>query len=136
MANYYTHLAFEITADAEDAERFVGSIEAASVAAATAGDDDDQLDGIACRFDSETGRLAIYDSDGTPNLWALAKALQRLLPARLPLGFVYSCSCDKARSDGFGGGLFAIGTETIVHSDLGELLAEEIAELGEVCDAG
>jgi hypothetical protein len=136
MANYCTHLAFEVTADAGEAERFNRVLEEAGVAGAGIGEDDDQLDGVACRLDSETGRLAICDSDGAPNLWALAKALQRLLPARMPFGFVYSCSCDKARCDGFGGGLFAIGAETIVHRDLGELLAEEIAGLGEICDAG
>ena len=136
MANYYTHLAFELAADAGEAECFDRAIAEAGVAGACNDEDDDQLDGIACRFDGETGRLAICDSDGAPNLWALAKALQRFLPARLPVGFVYSCSCDKGRSDGFGGGLFAIGAETIVHRDLGELLAEELADLGEICDAG
>ena len=135
MANYYTHLAFDLAADAGEAERFNGAIDEAGIADAATGDDDDQLDGIGCRFDIETGTLAIFDSDGAPNLWALAKALQRLLPARLPIGFVYSCSCDKPQPDGFGGGLFAIGAETIVHRDLGELLAEEITELGENCDA-
>ena len=135
MANYYTHCAFDLVADAHDAERFNRAIEEAGAAAVSTSDDDDQLDGIGCRFDTETGTLAIFDSDGTPNLWALAKALQRLLPARLAIGFVYSCSCDKLRPDGFGGGLFAIGAETIVHRDLGELLAEEITELGENCDA-
>ena len=117
-----------------DSRRATPSIEEAAIADADT-NDDDQLDAIGCRFDTETGTLAIFDSDGTPNLWALAKALQRLLPARLPIGFVYSCSCDKPRPDGFGGGLFAIGAETIVHRDLGELLAEEITELGENCDA-
>lgn len=135
MANYYTNLAFDLVADAHDAERFNRAIEEAGIADADT-NDDDRLDGIGCRFDTETGTLAIFDSDGAPNLWALAKALQRLLPARLPIGFVYSCSCDKPRPDGFGGGLFAIGAETIVHRDLGELLAEEITEFGEGCDAG
>ena len=135
MANYFTHLAFDLAADAGDAERFNRAIDEAGIADAATGDDDDQLDGIGCRFDIETGTLAIFDSDGAPNLRALAKALQRFLPARLPIGFVYSCSCDKPRPDGFGGGLFAIGAETIVHRDLGELLAEEIIELGENCDA-
>lgn len=135
MANYYNHLAFDLAADAGDAERFNRAIAEAGIADAATGDDDEQLDGIGCRFDIETGTLAIFDSDGAPNLWALAKALQRLFPARLPIGFVYSCSCDKPRADGFGGGLFAIGAETIVHRDLGELLAEEIAELEEICDA-
>ena len=136
MANYYTHFAFDLAADAGEAERFNQAIEEAGDAGATTGDDDDQLDGIACRFDKDSGTLAIFDSDGAPNLWALAKALQRILPARLPSGFVYSCSCDKPRSDGFGGGFFAIGAETIVHRELGELLAEAIAELEEICDAG
>ena len=134
MANYFTHLAFDLAADPSDAERFNRAIEEAGIVDA-ATDDDDQLDGIGCRFDTETGTLAIFDSDGAPNLRALAKALQRLLPARLPIGFVYSCSCDKPRPDGFGGGLFAIGAETIVHQDLGELLVEAIAELEENCDA-
>ena len=134
MANYYTHLAFDLAVDARDSERFSRAIEQAGVAGAATGDDD-QLEGIACRSDEDSGTLAIFDSDGAPNLWALAKALQRLLPARLPIGFVYSCSCDKPRPDGFGGGLFAIGAETIVHRDLGEPLAEEITELGENCDA-
>ena len=133
MANYYTHFAFDLAADAGEAERFSRAIEEAGIADAAT--DDDQLDGIRCRFDTETGTLAIFDSDGAPNLWALAKALQRLLPARLPIGFVYSCSCDKPQPDGFGGGLFAIGAESIVHRDLGELLAEEINKLGENCDA-
>lgn len=135
MANYYTHLAFDLAVDAREAERFSRAIEESSVAGATTGDGDDQLDGIGCGFDEDSGTLAIFDSDGAPHLWALAKALQRLLPARLPIGFVYSCSCDKPRPDGFGGGLFVVGAETIVHRDLGELLAEAIAELGEVCHA-
>ena len=135
MANYYTHFAFDLAADAHDAERFKLAIEEADVAGATTKDEDDQLEGIACRFYEDSGTLAIFDTDGSRNLWALAKALQRLLPARLPIGFVYSCSCDKPRSDGFGGGLFVVGAETIVHRDLGELLAEAIAELREVCHA-
>ena len=135
MANYYTHFAFELAADAHDAERFKLAIEETGIAEAATGDDDCQLDGIGCRFDTATGRLAIFDSDGGPNMWALAKALQRILPTRLPIGFVYSCSCGKPRSDGFGGGLFAVGAETIVQRDLGELLAEAIAELEETCDA-
>ena len=130
MANYYTHCTFDLVADAHDAERFSRAIEQAGIADAAI-DDDDQLDGIECRFDTATRRLAIFDSDGAPNLWALAKALQRLLPARLPIGFFYSCSCDKLRADGFGGGLFAIGVESIVQRDLGELLAEQITEPGE-----
>ena len=134
MANYYTHLAFDLLADAGEAERISRAIEEAGIADAATGGDD-QLDGIGCRFDTATCRLAIFDRDGAPNLWALAKALQRLLPTRLPIGFVYSCSCDKARLDGFGGGLFVVGEETIVHRELGALLAEAIAELGEACHA-
>lgn len=135
MANYFTHLAFEIPATSADAERFNEAIAAASVAGNNA-DDDDELAGVACRFDQDSGALAIFDSDGAPNLWALAKTLQRLFPEKLPLGFAYSCSCDKPRSDGFGGGLFAVGSENIVQRDLGELLAEEIADLTESPDVG
>ena len=129
MANYYTHLTFEITAASADAERFSKAIEEAAVGPGDAGDEDERHEGIACRFDQDSGTLAIFDSDGAPNLWALAKTLQRLFPEKLPLGFVYSCSCDKPRTDGFGGGLLAVGSDSIVHRDLGELLAEEIAEL-------
>ena len=136
MANYYTHLAFEIPATSADAERFSKAIEEAAVGTGDAGDEDERLEGIACRFDQDSGALAIFDSDGAPNLWALAKTLQRLFPHKLPLGFVYSCSCDKPRSDGFGGGLFAVGSESIVYRDLGELLAEELADLPEKPDAG
>ena len=159
MANYFTHLAFDIPASAEDAERFVQFLEAA-----TAIENDQQpflgpeiealfrssdqnaeqacIDivgdlsfGLACRFDMESETIAIFDTDGAPNLWALAKTLQRLFPEKLPLGFAYSCSCDKPRSDGFGGGLFAVGSDTIVQRDLGELLAKKIADLSETADA-
>ena len=136
MANYYTHLAFEFPATSADAERFSKAIEEAAVGADDAGDEDESLEGIACRFDQDSGTLAIFDSDGAPNLRALSTALRRLFPEKLPLGFVYSCSCDKPRSDGFGGGLFAVGSENIVQRDLGELLAEEIADLTENADAG
>ena len=136
MANYYTHLAFEIPATSADAERFNDAVAAATVAGNSGVDDDDALSGIACRFDQDSGTLAIFDSDGAPNLWALAKTLQRLFPEKLPLGFVYSCSCDKPRTDGFGGGLFAVGSDSIVQRDLGELLAEEISDLTENPDAG
>ena len=135
MANYYTHLAFDLAADAPDAERFKLAIEEADVVGTNTGDEDDRLDGIGCRFDTETRTLAIFDSDGAPNLWALANTLQHIFPARLPIGFVYSRSCDKPRSDGFGGGFFAIGAKTIIHRELGDLLAEAIAELEETCDA-
>ena len=136
MANYFTHLAFEIPATSDDAERFNEAIAAASVAGNSGADEDDELAGVACRFDQDSGTLAIFDSDGAPNLWALAKTLQRLFPEKLPLEFVYSCSCDKPRSDGFGGGLFAVGCEAIVQRDLGELLAEEISDMSENPDAG
>ena len=136
MANYYTHLAFEIPATSADAERFSKVIEETAVGTEDAGDEDERLEGIACRLDQDSGTLAIFDSDGAPNLWALATTLQRLFPEKLPLGFVYSCSCDKPRSDGFGGGLFAVGSDNIVQRDLGELLAEEIADLSENPDGG
>ena len=136
MANYFTHLVFEIPATSDDAARFNDAIATASVASNSGADDDDELAGVACRFDQDSGTLAIIDSDGAPNLWALAKTLQRLFPEKLPLGFAYSCSCDKPRSDGFGGGLFAVGSENIVQRDLGELLAEEISDLSETTDAG
>ena len=127
-------MAFDLAADAGEAERFNRVIEKAGIADAATGDDDDQLEGIGCRFDKDSGTLGIFETDGAPNPWSLAKALQRILPARLPIGLVYPCSCDKPRSDGFGGSLFAVGAETIVQRDLGELLTQEIAELGETSD--
>ena len=136
MANYYTHLAFQIPVTSAEAERFSKAIEEATVGTGDADDEDESLEGIACRFDQDSGTLAIFDSDGAPNLWALATTLQRLFPEKLPLGFVYSCSCDKPRSDGFGGGLFAVGSDNIVQHDLCELLAEEISDLTENPDAG
>ena len=136
MANYYTHLAFDIPATAAEAERFSNEIEEAAVGTGDDDDDDERLEGISWGFDQDSGTLAIFDSDGAPNLWALAKTLQKLFPEKLPLGFVYSCSCDKPRSDGFGGGLFAVGSKSIVQRDLGELLAEDIADLTENPDAG
>lgn len=136
MANYFTHLAFEIPATAEDAARFSQAIEEAALVAGYSSDDNDAMEGIACRFDQDSETLAIFDTDGAPNLWALAQTLQRLFPEKLPLGFAYSCSCDKPRSDGFGGGLFAVGSENIVQRDLGELLAEEISDLSEATNAG
>ena len=136
MANYFAHLAFEIPATAEDAARFSQEIEEAALVAGYGGGDNDAMDGIACRFDSDRGTLAIFDSDGSPGLSALAKTLQSLFPDKLPLGFVYSCSCDKARPGGFGGGLIAIGADHIVERGLSELLAGELADLKETCDAG
>ena len=136
MANYYTHLAFEVSATSADAERFSKAIEEAAIDGGNASDEGESLEGVACRFDQESGTLVIFDPDGAPNLWALANALQRLFPEKLPLGFTYSCSCDKPRTDGFGGGLFAVGSEDIVQRDLGDLLAEEIADLPETTDAG
>ena len=130
MANYYTHLAFAIPATAEDAARFSQAIEQAALIGSYSGtDNDDELDGIACRFDSDRGTLAIFDSDGSPTLGALATTLQDLFPDKLPLGFVYSCSCDKARPGGFGGGLIAIGADSIVERGLSELLAGELTDL-------
>ena len=136
MANYFTHLAFEIPATAEEAARLSQAIDEAALVAVYSSDDNDAMEGITCRFDQDSETLAIFDTDGAPNLWALAQTLRRLFPEKLPLGFAYSCSCDKPRSDGFGGGLFAVGSENIVQRDLGELLAEELADLPATTDAG
>ena len=43
MANYYTHLAFEIPATSSDAERFSKAIEEAAVGMGDAGDEDERL---------------------------------------------------------------------------------------------
>jgi hypothetical protein len=154
MANYYTHLAFEIKATHVDAERFVQLIISANAiddgeaillgpelepAFRSKGKTAEQTFaeivadfgfGVECLFDAESGTLAIFDRDGTPNVWALAQCLQRLYPAKLPLGFVYAETCDKSRAGGFGGGYFAIGHDTIVNQSLAEVLEAAIAGLG------
>jgi hypothetical protein len=153
MANYFTNFAFQIPASKADAERFVQLIEAANaidneapqllgreIEAAfrseiQSGEQvyveilDDMSFGIDCLFDETSQRLTIFDSDGSPNLWALAQCLQRLYPEKLPLGFVYSENCDKARVDGFGGGFFKIAPDTIYNETLAQILATELAEL-------
>ena len=138
MANYFTHLAFEIPATADEAESFSKVIEEAAVAADNSNgtNNEVELEGLACRFDKESETLAIFATDGALNLWALAETLQQLFPEKQPLGFVYSCSCDKPRSDGLDGGLFAVGSDNIVQHELGELLAEEISYLSETTNAG
>lgn len=153
MANYTTHLAFDIAATREDAERFIKIIEA-SIAiedgqwpmlapeiepafrsvrqpaeALLAEILDGTSLGIDCGFDEDHGVLGFWDSEGSPNLWAFAQCLQRLFPKKLPMGFVYSNNCDKHRPGGFGGGLFAIGADTIVHRTLDRMLEEELAQL-------
>ena len=135
MANYYTHLAFDIPASPAQAERFAHEIELATLLGVCGGEDDDAMEGVACRFDFASGILAIFDREGAPNLEALAKTIQRLFPNRLPFGFAYSCTCSKPRSDSFGGGLFAVGSDAIVQRDISDLLAEELTRLGETADA-
>lgn len=153
MANYYTHLSFQISASKADAERFIQLIEAASatdndtplllgrdIEAAFRGDEqsaehvftqllDGSAFGIDCLFNEGTQSLTIFDSDGGPNLWALAHFLQRLFPQQLPLGFVYSHACDRSRVDSFGGGLYAIGPDTIIHRSLDDFLGEVLSDL-------
>lgn len=85
--------------------------------------------GIDCLFDEQTQRLTVFDRCGSPNLWALAQCLQRLYPEKLPLGFVYSETCDKSRVDGFGGGFFTITQDTVHTESLAQILGSELAEL-------
>jgi hypothetical protein len=153
MANYTTSIAFTISATRADAERFIKIIEAATalaqgeqlmlhrdITAAFLSNDkspedvltdilDDGGFGLDCRFDEPLQTLTLYDTDGAPNLWALAHILQRLYVDMLPLGFIYTNSCDKARPDGVGGGLFAITSDAVVHRDLGQILQTDIEEL-------
>jgi hypothetical protein len=149
MASSRTHLAFNIAATRDDAERFIKVIEAAVAidlghtprlapeiepafrASAQSADATfaEILGGIGlgidCRFDENHGVLGFYDSDGRPNLCAFAQCLQRLYPGKLPMGFVYSTQCDTHRPSGFGGGLFAITVAAIVHRTLDQLLMAE-----------
>lgn len=157
MANYTTHFAFQIAASRADAERFIQLIEAgialendtphllgrdieAAFRSETHGAERVFAEilggtsfGIDCRFDAEQQKLTIFDSHGAPNLWALAQCLQRLYPDTLPMGFVYAETCDKNRVDGFGGGFFTIASDTVHNQSLAQILAAELAELGEVC---
>ena len=159
MADYFTKFAFAISAARADAERVRMLVEAtttleesgaatltpeiepafatptASGATITAGIfEDNPYFGIDCQFDEPSQTLAIFDRDGSPALWPLAQCLQRLLPAKLPFRFVYAQTCSKHRTDGFGGGLFAIGHDCIVQKSLDEALAEEVDDLTEFGD--
>lgn len=153
MANYYAHLAFEIRASLGDTERFIQLIEAITclqsgenfllapeiepafrsdtqTAERVLVDIVSDLDfGLECRFDADRGTMLIWDNDGSPHLWALAQCLQRLYPDKLPLGFVYSETCDKPRASGFGGGYFAISIDSITNRSLAQSLSEKMAAL-------
>lgn len=153
MANYYVHLAFEIPATLKDTERFIQLIEAITtlqngenfllapeIEPAFRSDTEtaervlvdiiSDLDfGVECRFDADRGTMLIWDNDGSPHLWALAQCLQRLYPDKLPLGFVYSETCDKPRADGYGGGYFVISKDGITNRSLVQSLSEDMAEL-------
>ena len=154
MADYATSLAFAIPATRTDALRFVMLIEATTTieesGAATLPPDiedafadmpssgaqiiaaifkDETGFGIDCLFDEEAQTLTIYDNNGSPALWPLAQCIQRLFPAKLPIGFVYANTCSKHRPNGFGGGLFAIGTDCIVHKTLDQALADALEDL-------
>lgn len=155
MAISRTHLAFNILATRDDAERFIKVIETAVAIqldhapllapeiepAFRAGSHSAETTfakilgdvglGIDCRFDENYGLLGFYDIDGRPNLCAFAQCLQRLYPDKLPLGFVYSTQMDTHRPSGFGGGLFAVGANAIVHRTLDRLLAAELGLLPE-----
>jgi hypothetical protein len=159
MANYFVHLGFEIPASPGDTDRFIQLIEAITclqngenallapeiepafrsdtpTAESVLVDIISDLDfGIECRFDPDRGTMLIWDNDGSPHLWALAQCLQRLYPDQLPLGFVYSETCDKPRANGFGGGYFAISKDSIINRSLAQSLSDEMAELGGPCDA-
>lgn len=57
------------------------------------------------------------DSDGEPNLDALAKLLQLFLKKFQPknmISFLWAATCSKPRLDGFGGGVCAVTAEDIV----------------------
>lgn len=154
MADYFTKFAFAVSATRADAERFTMLIEAmttleesgaatlppeiedafadspvsgATIIAAIFADEGDF--GIDCLFDEHSQTLTIFDDTGSPALWPLARCLQRLFPDKLPLGFVYADTCSKHRAGGFGGGLFAIARNCIIHKTLDQLLAEEIDDL-------
>jgi hypothetical protein len=155
MANTRAHLAFDIAATRDDAERFIKVIEAAVAidlghtpllapeiepafrtsaqsADATFAEILGEISlGIDCKFDERHGLLGFYDIDGRPNLCAFGQCLQRLYPDKLPMGFVYSSQSDTHRPSGFGGGLFAIGSKAIVHRTLAQLLVAELTLLRE-----
>jgi hypothetical protein len=158
MANYTTHFAFRIKATRADAERFIQVIEAMvaiaedrehllapEVAPAFGTDtqtqeqvlarlDEDFGFGIDCLFSESGSSLIIVDRDGCPNLSALAEYLKRLCPGKLPMGFVYCETCNKSRTDGFGGGFFVIGPDTIFHQSIAQVMEEELAEMKATSD--
>jgi hypothetical protein len=155
MANDYTHFAFVLDASAADNAlldqhiRAINDIEdhdeteplpaeldilfrtdLKSGRAAIADILDDMSFGFQTDFVKQSDDLTFYADDGSPNLRALAQFLHKLFPSKLPMGFVYSETGDKARPDGFGGGLFVICSDTVVQRSLPEILAEELEELG------
>jgi hypothetical protein len=158
MANYTTHFAFRIKATRTDAERFIKVIEAmaaiaegkehllaAEIASAFGVDtqtpeqvfaslDVDYGFGVDCLFRESDSSLIIFDTGGCPNLSALAECLKRLYPDKLPMGFVYCETCDKSRTDGFGGGFFAIGPDTIFHQSIAQVMEEKLAEMKATSD--
>jgi len=155
MANFFTRLSFKIAATREEAEIFISIIEQA---AELDNEEDIRLPpdlhaafsrnsqsaeehfketmgglnfGIDCIFNETGGNLTIYDSHGAPNLIALSQCLQKLYPQKLPIGFVYADTCDKARADGFGGGYYLVEGENITHKSLHQLLENELKQVGQ-----
>jgi hypothetical protein len=158
MTNYHTNFAFKIAATWHDAERLIEVIRCAADLdngeQLQLGRDivdafreerkrpedvfmaivDDRSVGFECLFSEEDQSLIIFDTDGSPNLWALATCLQRLFPKKLPLGFVYSDTCDKSRPDGFGGGYFTIKHEGVGNSTLSQILDHVLTAAAEADD--
>ena len=155
MANYFTHISFKLAVTREEAEQLVSVI--ASAASIEDGNGpmlapeiekafrtdsqspdqnfceimDDLIFGIECIYNETSSTLTIFDSDGAPNLSALGQCLQRLYPEKLPLGFVYADTCDKARAGGFGGGYFVITGDTISQQTLAHMLDNDLTALAE-----
>lgn len=158
MADYVTYFSVKISATQADAERLINVIAAAAaidnseplllssdIEAAFAFANEsaetvfteivgDMGLGIECLFNETEKSLTIYDSDGAPNLCALAQCLQRLYPDKLPLGFVYAETCDKSRRDGFGGGYFTVAHDSIANQSLAQILDGKLADLREPDD--
>jgi hypothetical protein len=68
-------------------------------------EDIDLLDvGITAIFDETDGKLWISDDEGRPNIDALARLLQIMLPEALPTAFDWSYDCSRPQPHAFGGG--------------------------------
>jgi hypothetical protein len=88
-------------------------------------DDIDLLDvGVTAIFDEADGKLWISDDDGRPNIDALARLIQKLLPEAQPAAFDWSYDCSRPLPHAFGGGWCLI-TQDKIHIETTQARLEQ-----------